>query len=54
MIAVIALGILLLVVSYFTGVVFLWQLGIILIVIGVVLAVAGLLGRPLGPRSHYY
>ena len=34
--------------------VFLWGVGAILVLIGLVLAVLGMLGRAVGGRRHYY
>jgi hypothetical protein len=32
----------------------LWTIGIILIVVGAVLWLLGSMGRPIGPRNHYW
>ncbi|HKF34217.1 MAG TPA: DUF6131 family protein [Jatrophihabitantaceae bacterium] len=32
----------------------LWTLGIIALIVGVILAIAGGAGRAIGPRRHYY
>ena len=50
----IALGVLLLILGWLTGVAILWTLGVIVLVVGAVLAIAGAVGRPFGPRSHYF
>lgn len=50
----IALGVLLLLLGFLTGVGILWTLGVILIVVGAVFALAGAFGRPIGPRAHYF
>jgi hypothetical protein len=44
----------LLVLGFFLGVPILWTLGIIVLVIGAVLLLAGSMGRPLAGRRHYY
>ena len=36
------------------GIPILWSIGIILVVVGVILALLGMMGRAIGPRSHYY
>lgn len=33
---------------------FLWAVGIIVLVVGVVLLILGRMGRPVGGRRHYY
>lgn len=50
----IALGILLLIVGFFFKVPVLGTIGIILLVIGAVLWVAGSVGRPVGGRRYWY
>ena len=50
----IALGVLLLILGVVTGIGILWTIGLILVVVGAVFAIAGGLGRPVGPRSHYF
>jgi hypothetical protein len=51
---VITLGIVLLILSLFVGIAILKTLGVILIVVGVVLALMGGMGRPMGGRRHYW
>jgi Family of unknown function (DUF6131) len=51
---VIVLGIVLLVAAYLLAIPILWTLGIILIVIGVILAPLGAVGHAVGGRRHYY
>lgn len=51
---VIVLGIVLMLLGFLLGVPILWTLGIIVLVIGAVLFVLGSIGRPLGPRRHYW
>jgi uncharacterized membrane protein HdeD (DUF308 family) len=51
---VIILGIILLVIGYFTGITLLYYLGGLLLIIGVVLLVLGRTGRAVGGRSNWY
>jgi hypothetical protein len=50
----IVLGALLLILGLIFGVGILWTIGIILIVIGVILALLGMMDRAVGPRRHYW
>ncbi|MEV6431873.1 MULTISPECIES: DUF6131 family protein [unclassified Nocardia] len=50
----IVLGLILLVVGYLLGIPLLTTAGIILLIIGAVLWIAGSVGRPVGGRRHYY
>jgi hypothetical protein len=50
----IILGILLLLVGFVLKMSILWTLGIVLIVVGAILAVLGNAGRAVGGRRHYY
>lgn len=50
----IVLGVILLLIGFFFAVPLLWTLGIIVLVIGVVLALLGATGRAVGGRRHYY
>ena len=50
----IILGIVLLIIGLLFKVGILWTLGVIALVIGLVLALAGGVGRAIGPRRHYY
>jgi Family of unknown function (DUF6131) len=50
----IVLGVVLLVLGFLTRIAILWSLGILLILIGLVLAVVGSTGRAIGGRRHYY
>jgi hypothetical protein len=51
---VIALGVVLLIIGFLAKIAILWTIGIILVVVGVVLALLGMMGRAVGGRSHYY
>jgi hypothetical protein len=50
----IILGIVLLIIGFIAKVAILWTIGIIVLVIGAALAVAGILGRSIGGRRHYF
>ena len=50
----IALGVILLILGAVFGIPILWTLGIIAIVIGAILWIAGSMGHAIGPRSHYW
>ncbi|MFB9904345.1 hypothetical protein [Allokutzneria oryzae] len=50
----ITLGALLLVIGFLANLSILWQIGIALLVIGLVLAVVGGTGRKIGGRAHWY
>lgn len=50
----ILLGIVLLIIGFIAKVAILWTLGIIVLVIGAVLAVMGALGREVGGRRHFF
>jgi Family of unknown function (DUF6131) len=51
---VIILGVVLLVLGFLLGIPILWTLGIILAIVGLILAVAGAAGRTIGGRAHYW
>jgi len=50
----IILGIVLLVAGFLLKISILWTLGIIVLVIGAILAVLGSVGRPVAGRRHYF
>lgn len=50
----IVLGIVLLVIGYFTGLSILYTIGGILLVIGVVLFILGAVGKPVGGRKVWF
>ena len=50
----ILLGVILLVIGFLTGVPIIWTLGIIAVVVGAILALAGMAGHAVGGRSHYW
>jgi uncharacterized membrane protein HdeD (DUF308 family) len=51
---VIVLGVILLLLGFLFHVSILWTIGIILLVIGAVLWIAGSVGRPVAGRRHYW
>jgi hypothetical protein len=50
----IVLGVILLLIGYFTGISILYTIGGILVVIGVVLWILGAVGRPVGGRKVWF
>ncbi len=50
----ITLGVILLIVGFVAKVAILWTIGIILVVVGALLALLGMAGREIGGRRHYY
>lgn len=50
----ILLGIILLVIGFLTGIPIIWTLGIIALVVGAILAIAGMAGHAIGGRTHYW
>lgn len=50
----IILGVILLALGFIFGLAILWQIGIVLLVIGLILLVFGHAGHPLGGRKHWY
>lgn len=50
----IVLGVILLILGVIFSINILWTLGIILLVVGAVLYLLGAVGRPIGPRRHYW
>jgi uncharacterized protein DUF6131 len=51
---VIIFGILLLIIGFVAGIAILWTIGIIVVVIGVILALLGMAGHAVGGRRHYF
>jgi hypothetical protein len=51
---VIVLGIILLVLGFLFKIAVLWTIGIVVLVIGAVLAIAGATGRAIGGRRYWY
>lgn len=50
----ILLGILLLIIGAIAGLSIVWVLGVVIVVVGVVFAIAGHSGHQLAGRSHWY
>jgi len=50
----IVLGVILLLIGFIAKIQIIWILGMIAIVVGAVLAIAGASGRAIGGRKHYY
>jgi hypothetical protein len=51
---VIILGVVLLLIGFIAHIPIIWTLGLIAIVVGAILAIAGGMGRAVGGRRHYY
>ncbi len=50
----IVLGIVLLIIGFIAKVAIIWTLGIVAVVIGAILFIAGSAGHAIGGRKHYY
>ena len=50
----ITLGVILLIIGFIAKVAILWSIGILLLVVGLILALLGMMGRAIGGRSHYW
>ena len=50
----IILGIILLIIGFVAKIAILWTIGIIAVVVGLILAVLGMLGHAVGGRKHYF
>jgi hypothetical protein len=51
---VIVLGVVLLILGLIFGAGILWTIGLILIVVGIILALLGMADRAVGPRRYYW
>jgi Family of unknown function (DUF6131) len=51
---VITLGVILLIIGFIANIGILWLIGIVLVVVGLILALMGRAGRAVGGRAHYY
>jgi Family of unknown function (DUF6131) len=51
---VIILGIILLLIGFLASIPIIWTLGIIVVVVGAILALLGSTGRPVRGRRHYF
>jgi Family of unknown function (DUF6131) len=52
--SVIILGIILLIVGFVAKIAVLWTIGIVVVVIGAILALLGMVGHAVGGRRHYF
>jgi uncharacterized membrane protein HdeD (DUF308 family) len=50
----IILGVVLLLIGFIASIPIIWTLGLVAVVVGAVLAIAGGTGRAIGGRRHYY
>ncbi|MFE7245717.1 DUF6131 family protein [Streptomyces sp. NPDC002596] len=50
----IALGVILLIIGFLTGISILWTIGIILLVVGLILFLLGAVGHGIAGRRHYW
>ena len=50
----IVLGIVLLIIGFIAKIAIIWTLGIIIVVIGAILALVGVAGHEIGGRRHWY
>jgi hypothetical protein len=50
----IILGILLLIIGFVAGIAILWTIGIVVVIIGVILALLGMTGHAVRGRRHYF
>jgi hypothetical protein len=50
----IVLGLILLIIGFLASIPILWTIGIILVVVGAVLALVGRTGRKVGGRAHWF
>ena len=47
-------GILLLIIGFVAGIALLWTIGVVLVIIGVILALLGMTGHAVRGRRHYF
>jgi uncharacterized membrane protein HdeD (DUF308 family) len=47
-------GILLLIIGFVAGIAILWTIGIVLVIVGVILALLGMTGHAVRGRRHYF
>ena len=50
----IILGVILLIIGFIVKIPVLWTIGIVILVIGAILALVGVAGREIGGRRHWY
>jgi Family of unknown function (DUF6131) len=51
---VILLGIVLLIIGFFTKIAIVWTIGLVVIAIGLILILLGFIGHPVAGRRHYW
>jgi hypothetical protein len=51
---VIVLGVILLLIGFLAHIAILWSIGVIVLIIGLILALLGATGRAVGGRRHYF
>jgi Family of unknown function (DUF6131) len=51
---VIILGVILLIIGFLAKIAIVWTIGIIIVVLGAILALLGLMGHAVGGRRHYF
>jgi hypothetical protein len=51
---VVTFGVVLMIIGFLLGVPFLWSIGVLLLLIGLVLWILGSIGHAVGGRRHYY
>jgi len=47
-------GVILLIIGFLTGIAIVWTIGIVVVVIGLILALLGMFGHAVGGRRHYW
>ena len=47
-------GVILLIIGFVSGIAIIWTIGIIVVVIGAILALLGMAGHAVGGRRHYF
>jgi uncharacterized membrane protein HdeD (DUF308 family) len=47
-------GILLLIIGFVAGIAILWTIGVVLVIVGVILALLGMTGHAVRGRRHYF
>ena len=50
----IILGVILLIIGFVTGIAIIWTIGIIVVVIGAILALLGMMGHAVAGHRHYF
>jgi hypothetical protein len=50
----IVLGIVLLIIGFIAKIAIVWSIGIVVVVVGAILALLGVAGREIGGRRHWY